>query len=497
MAGHDWREHVFAMLVTDRFDDGDPSNNGLNGPLSPGDPDGVQGGDLAGIERRLPYLRDMGITAIWITPVQTNLPGSYHGYWIRDFLTVDPRLGTMDDLRRLIARAHDHGIAVFLDIVCNHTGPMSQPVGGRHAWNDDGYQLAWRDSTVLPSPAFFRNLDIYHKHGDVREWRDPWQILGELPGGLDDLATERADVRTTLIEIWIWWMEQTGCDGFRVDTVKHVEIDFWYEFLAAVRRRAKEIGRPDFFIFGEVFEFDDAFCAKYTHADASGRRGFDAVLNFSLSGSIRNVFAEGRSVGDLARSIRNLGVYDAATRGRLLTFVDNHDIPRFLHLAGGDESRLSRALTLLFALEGIPIVYYGTEQGFRGGRSDGENREPMFMRRSVDDPVTKDHFDATSPLYQLIARLSAARAAQPVLQHGAMTIERVDETGGLLVLRREHGGRAAFVVVNVSDTVRDVQLPSMRRLRHWLDGTTTLPCGVHHCIDVPAHAVDVWIEELP
>ena len=491
----DWRGDVFSMIVTDRFDDGDTSNNHLNGRFAPGDPDGVQGGDFAGIERRLPYLRDLGITAIWITPVQRNVDGAYHGYWIQDFLAVDARLGTMDDLRRLIRRAHEHGIAVFLDVVCNHTGPMSHPVGGRHAWSDVPYQLAWRDSSVLPSPAFFRNLDIYHRHGDVKEWRDPYQILGELPGGLDDLATERADVRAMLIEIYRWWMEQTGCDGFRIDTVKHVEADFWYEFLAAMRRHAESLGRRDFFIFGEVFAFDDETCARYTLPVSLGRRGFDAVLNFSLSGSIRNALAEDRGVGDLARSIRNLSFYDSTARGRLFTFVDNHDIPRFLHLAGGDTKRLEPALTLLFALEGIPIIYYGTEQGFRGGVSDGENRAPMFVRASADGPVTSDHFDATSPLYQHIARLAAVRRAHPVLQVGTTEIVRVDEALRLLVLRRVHEGKSAFVVVNLSDTTREVQLPSMHRLHHWMTETTTMPCGVHHCIETPARAVDVWIEE--
>jgi glycosidase len=491
----DWRSDVFAMIVTDRFDDGDTSNNHLNGRFAPGDPDGVHGGDFAGIERRLPYLRDLGITAIWITPVQKNVDGAYHGYWIQDLFSVDPRLGTMDDLRRLIRRAHEHGIAVFLDIVCNHTGPMSAPIGGQHAWSDTPYTLAWRDSSVLPSPAFFRNLDIYHRHGDVKEWRDPYQILGELPGGLDDLATERADVREMLIEIYTWWMEQTGCDGFRVDTVKHVEADFWYEFLAAMRLHAEAIGRRDFFIFGEVFAFDDESCARYTWTDSLGRRGFDAVLNFSLSGSIRNAFAEDRGVADLARSIRNLSLYDSAARGRLFTFVDNHDIPRFLHLAGGDTKRIERALTLLFALEGIPILYYGTEQGFRGGAGDGENRAPMFVRASADGAVTSDYFDATSQLYQHIARLATVRRTHPILQLGATEIVRVDEAARLLVLQRTHEGKSAFVVINLSDTTREVQLPSLRRLRHWLDGATTMPCGVHHCIDTAPHAVDVWLEE--
>jgi glycosidase len=119
----------------------------------------------------------------------------------------------------------------------------------------------------------------------------------------------------------------------------------------------------------------------------------------------------------------------------------------------------------------------------------------MFVRASASGPVTSDHFDATSPLYQHIARLASVRRMHPQLQFGATDIVRVDEAARLLVLRREHAERSAYVVVNLSDSVREVQLPSMRRLRHWIEGTTTMPCGVHHCIDAAPHAVDVWIEE--
>ena len=456
------------MVMPDRFDDADPGNNAANGRCDTSDPLAVQGGDLRGVERRLPYLKALGINALWLTPVQQNVPGAFHGYWIQHFKRVDPRLGTMEDLRRLVRKAHAAGMRVYLDVVCNHTGPLIGTVEGGHAWKDEGYTLRWNDSTRLPTPAALQDLTLYHRFGEVKEWRPPYEVLGELPGGLDDLRTEDPRVLAIMIDIWTWWMEQTGCDGFRVDTVKHVDMPFWYAWLAAMRRHAEALGRKDFFIFGEVFSAEDRISAPYTRPDARGRRNFDAVFNFSVAEAVRDVVARGRSVDALARSIGNFRLYAPEAVSRQMLFVDNHDMSRFLAIAGGDGLRLREALILLYGLPGIPLIYYGTEQGFVGGTThDWENRESMFAGGWKGRAPQGDAFDTTHALFRSIAELNRMRSRWRVLRDGDCAVQLADTLRGLIVIRRTLGSRSAFVLYNASTETQSWSLPHGQTLRLW------------------------------
>lgn len=456
------------LIMADRFDDGDRSNNNANGVSDNANPLAVQGGDLKGIERRLPYLKRLGINAIWITPVQMNTPGAFHGYWIQHFKRVDPRLGSMADLQRLVAKAHEKGIRVYLDVVCNHTGPLIGTVEGGYVWNDSGYTLAWRDSTNLPTPASLQDLSLYHNFGEVKEWRNPYQVLGELPGGLDDLRTEDPRVLAVMIDIWNWWMEQTGCDGFRVDTVKHVDMEFWYAWLWAMRQHAGDIGRKDFFIFGEVFSNDDAFCAPFTLADSRGRQGFDALLNFSIAEAIRDVFAINASVSRIAKSVDQLSLYAPTARKNQLLFIDNHDMSRFPAAAGGKQDRMKEALTFLYGLEGIPLLYYGTEQALPGGTGpDWQNRESMFAGGWKGGAPPGDAFKTTSGMFRHIAQLNSMRSRNRILRTGSLHIDTADPIKQFLVLRRCLGTLNAWILYNGSDSMQEWQSPARSSLRLW------------------------------
>jgi glycosidase len=463
------------MILPDRFDDADPSNNDLNGRSDPSNPLAVQGGDLKGIERRLDYLRSMGVNAIWIAPVQKNVPGAFHGYWIQDFLSVDPRLGTMADLQRLIRKAHAMGIRVYLDIVCNHTGPMSEAVGGEWEWNDAGYELVWRDSTLLPLPKELQDLSLYHNFGEAKAWADPWQILGELPGGLDDLRTEDPRVLDIMVRIWTWWMEQTGCDGYRVDTVKHVDMPFWYAFLEALRMHALHLGKNDFFIFGEVFSAEDEICAPFTRPDSLGRPGFDAVFNFSFAEALRDVFGRGKPVSAIAGSVANLSLYHPDTRPFLPTFIDNHDMPRFLHISKGDVDAMHQALALLYFAEGIPVLYYGTEQNFLGGDPDHENRECMFATGWKGRNPPGESFLSANKTWYHIRELARLRARTPVLRRGSSRVAYIDAVRNMIVLQRTMNATAAFAFVNRHDAAGEVTLHSAHALTSWPDGEMLQP----------------------
>lgn len=456
------------LVMPDRFDDGDPANNNVNGKSDSRNPLSVQGGDLKGIERRLPYLQKLGINAIWITPVQMNVPGAFHGYWIQHFKRVDPRLGTMEDLRRLVRTAHRMGMRVYLDVVCNHTGPLIGTTEGGHVWNDSGYTLAWRDQAQLPTPEALQDLELYHNFGEVKEWSDPYQVLGELPGGLDDLRTEDPRVLAIMIEIWTWWIEQSDCDGFRVDTVKHVDMPFWYAWLAAVRRYAEGIGKKDFFIFGEVFSGNDAICAPYTHGDARGRRGFDAVFNFSIAEALRDVIGRGATVQRLATSINNLGMYEEQSRQRQMIFVDNHDMSRFLAHAGGDEGQLREALIFLYGLPGVPLLYYGTEQAFPGGLGpDWWNRESMFAHGWKGNAPQGEAFSTESRTFRHVANLNRLRASHRILRHGVCEVEEADSVRQLIVLRRSYGQQHVFILYNAAGASVTWRIPSDARWRLW------------------------------
>lgn len=456
------------LIMPDRFDDGDAANNNANGVCDNRNPLAVQGGDLKGIERRLPYLQQLGINAIWITPVQMNVPGAFHGYWIQHFKRVDPRLGTMEDLQRLVRSAHERGMRVYLDVVCNHTGPLIGTVEGGWAWNDSGYTLVWKDSTQLPTPRALQDLSLYHNFGEVREWSDPYQVLGELPGSLDDLRTEDPRVLAIMIEIWSWWMEQSGCDGYRVDTVKHVEMSFWYAWLHAMRRHALEIGEKDFFIFGEVFSGDDEKCASYTRSDGQGRRGFDAVFNFSMAEAMRDVFGRGASVERIAHSVENLSLYAPASRPLQMIFIDNHDKSRFLAVADGNTARMREALTFLYGLQGTPLLYYGTEQNFRGGTGpDWQNRESMFAHGWKGAEPSGDAFDSSAAMFRHILQLNELRARHGILRQGDCTVALTDTMRQLLVLRRSHGSQHAFIIYNASGETQDWSVPEGTRWQLW------------------------------
>jgi len=477
------------LIMPDRFDDGDPANNDANGMPDPTDPLAVQGGDLVGVERRLPYLKALGVNAIWLTPLQQNVPGAFHGYWIQHFKRIDPRLGTMKDLRRLIRRAHEMDMRVYLDVVCNHTGPLIGTEEGGWEWNAEGYTLTWRDSTQLPTPPALQDLSLYHNFGEVKEWSDPYQVVGELPGGLDDFRTEDPRVLAAMIDIWTWWMEQTGCDGFRVDTVKHVDMPFWYAWLAAIRRHAHDMRKKEFFIFGEVLSANDAKAAYYTHPAPDGRRGFDAVFNFSMAEAVRDVFGRGHSLTRILNSFEQLHLYDARTRPFLLNFIDNHDISRFLAVAEGDTRAMRNALTFIYGLQGVPLLYYGIEQAFRGGTGpDWENRESMFAE-GWGNPTGGGSFDTTSGMFRHVAALNRIRAGSEALQRGSMHVLTADPARGICVIERRIAGEAAVILCNTGSASADVVIPWKGPLKAWPEEVPVKRMGREQHVSIPANSV--------
>ncbi|MEV3938529.1 pullulanase-type alpha-1,6-glucosidase [Glycomyces sp. NPDC049804] len=477
----------FYFVMTDRFADGDASNNtgGMQGDaLATGyDPAKrmfYQGGDLAGVEQRLDYIEGLGTTAIWLTPVVVNQPvqvtenwtgAGYHGYWGTDFTAVDPHLGDDAQLQSLIDAAHERGIEIYLDVVVNHTADAVEYAEGANTYVEkedspytdaegrpfedanyaasDEFPEVDADSSAytpvleddegdLKSPEWLNDPTMYHNRGDST-YTGESSTYGDF-SGLDDLWTERPEVVDGWIDVYSDWIAESGVDGFRLDTVKHVNLEFWPQFLAGIEEAAAAKG-IDFFAFGEVYSGDPTVTSPYVR-----QGGLDAVLDFGFHGAATG-FASGAAGADgLANLYASDPLFTADGTDALAmpTFVSNHDIGRVGRtiVETAEEStwtdRAILAQQLMFLTRGQPVVYYGDEQGFTGSGGDDYARQTMFASQVgeyLDDELigtdathAVDNYDTSHPVYQAIAELSQLREQHPALADGVQ-VTRASEDG--------------------------------------------------------------------
>jgi len=374
------KEQVIYFPLTDRFSDGDPTNNFA---VDRNHPAGFWGGDLKGLTEKLDYIKSLGATSIWLSPLADNTEqfrvGDYHGYghhgyWIRDHYEVEEHQGQMDDAKRLVKEAHDRGLKVILDVVLNHVGPD-------HPFINDPNKESW-----------------FHNEGGIDDWNDQRQVeRGDL-GGLPDLAQENRETYNYLMDNTLWWIKETGVDGIRLDAVKHIGKDFWREFVPEVKERS---GKDDLFVMGEVFHGDPNVVADYQ------RNGVETLFDLPLYYTMRETFGQGQSFRKLGERLDQDSAYP--NPDGLVTVLDNHDLPRFLStaretFAGEGDKRLKQAMAFQMTVRGIPSVYYGTEAGFDGGH-DPYNREMM-------------EFDTRPDLKQHMQKLTYARNHSDALRHG-------------------------------------------------------------------------------
>ncbi len=473
----DWRDEVIYQLLVDRFENGAPGND-LE--LEVAAPRGYHGGDWEGVRQRLDYLQGLGATTLWISPIVKNLPGGYHGYWTLDFEVVNPNFGTEAELRALVDAAHARGMKVIVDIVVNHVGAVGyydQDLDGQPDPGEEnpGYAREGVRATdgapaellffpeVTPRPALFADEASYNKRGKVLDWNDADQVVnGDFPqGGLKDLRTTSPEVRAELIRIYAAWIERLDIDGFRLDTLKHVEATFWREFAAAMRERAAAAGKERFFLFGEAFDGNYDTLAPYTK-----NFGPDSVVDFRLKfGGFDDVFGRGGATRtletiwqDKERKFESLLVPGGAGQPPtklLVNFLDNHDVVRFAN-AFPEPGRLRAGLAYLFLYDGIPCVYYGTEQGFAGGE-DPSNREDL----------SSSGFRADAPLYGWIAQLAALRKELEPLRRGELqfrwSTEHVggEADAGVIAFERVAGTERVLVAINTSGGDRVTSAASM------------------------------------
>ncbi len=522
----EWRDQVIYFLMTDRFDDGDSTNNDQHaGEYAAADPARYNGGDLRGVTRRLDYIQGLGATTVWITPPVSNLwwdqraqHGGYHGYWAEDFSKVDAHLGNLADYQNLSRALHGRGMYLVQDIVLNHTGNWFDYEGGFDPKDPVAHLKILADTRgrMAPSQKPFdqnnpadarqRAAGIYHWTPAIGDYRDDGQRVNYQMAGLDDINSENPIVRRVLRKSYGDWIRKVGVDGFRVDTILYVPPESVADFLYSndpkapgIARVAAQTGRKQFHVFGEGFAIDKPFDdtqAKRIAAwsrQADGQPLMPGMINFPLYGSLGDVFARGRPTAELAWRIEDMMRVNEHPE-LMPSFVDNHDVDRFL--AGGDEVGLQQALLAILTLPGIPTIYYGTEQGFRVPRA------AMFAAGS--DSGGRDHFDTRAPMYQFLQRAIALRRGHKVFSRGTPKLLRSNAAGpGLLAWRMDAGADTAVVVFNTGAGEAlldhlDTGLAPGRKLLGAFDLQGTAPDEVVGeggllSLRMPARSARVWL----
>jgi alpha-amylase len=506
----DWRNEVIYQVLTDRFANGDYANDYRIDRFAPAK---YHGGDWRGIEDRLDYIQGLGVTAIWISPIVKNVEtdagvDGYHGYWQQDFTRLNPHFGDLASLRRMVNAAHERGIKVILDIVLNHMGQLfyydinlnGQPderVGGSgpviaptkpdgtptspvfhvneydpdydsrgvQAWTSLGEAgpapilFAYDPATnhMPPEPEIFQEARAYNRRGRVWDYAIDEQVLkGDFPGGLKDINTEDPDVRQALVDVFVRWVELTDLDGFRIDTLKHVEHEFWQTWTPQVRARLAAKGKRNFFMFGEAFDGRDDLVGSFTFNEEVDSAFYfpqyysvirDVFQNGGPTQSIQTLFDQRLQAGGNYGTTPHTNGIGIPPNKALVNFLDNHDVGRFLYFRN-DVAALQNALLFLMTEDGIPCVYYGTEQNFAGG-NDPANREDLW----------KSGYDQSGATYAFLSRLTRIRRGYPALTHGDLKIvwssDRVaDEPDAGIIAFERTGGDAgtayALVVINTN-----------------------------------------------
>jgi len=425
----DWDEAVVYFMMTDRFFDGNESNNTASGEKTYGKNPGLyHGGDFAGVTAKLDYLQDLGVNTIWITPIVENVEGvavtgegskdvpynaAYHGYWANDFTKLNPTLGTTEEFETMISEAHKRGMRIMVDIVVNHAGYGTESTFG----------------------DMIRNKST--DEGDIKSWQS----------GLPDFATENADVRAKLVEWQTSWMKDYGVDYFRVDTVKHVDSTTW----AALKNSTTEVN-PSFKMIGEYYGAGYA-----SNGSTLGSGQMDADLDFDFNDQATSFVSGNISSVEKFLSARNSALNNAYMMGQ---FLSSHDEDGFkASLMNGkkytEDKATSAALvaaTLQLTAKGIPVIYYGEEVGLSGLNNYPyqTNRYDMDFSKATKDNVTYQHYKNL---------LSIRNAYTDVFARGSRTVVAGSDEEGYDVVSRSYGGTTLYVGMNIKDTAKEVKVP--------------------------------------
>ena len=457
-------EDLVYEIMPDRFADGDPGNDDparSKGLFDRAKKRYYHGGDLKGIIDHLPYLKDLGITALWLTPVYDNndrlnererpegeAVTDYHGYGAVDFYAVDEHLGDLATLRELVDAAHRAGMRVIQDQVANHTGPY-------HPWVADP-----------PTPTWFHGSAESHLDETWQTWTiaDPHAppelrrstLDGWFVNILPDLNQDDPEAARYLIQNALWWIGTTGLDGIRQDTLPYVPRTFWRDWSAALHREY-----PRLRIVGEMWDGDPGLvsffqggAARFDGVDS----GIDTLFDFPLFYPVRRAFAEGKPIKEVATMLAHDQLYrDPAS---LLTFAGNHDTPRFMNETGASADGLRLAFTFLLTARGLPMIYAGDEIGMPGG-GDPDNRRdfPGGWAGDARDAFTEaGRTPAEQSIFERVRALAHLRAELPALRRGRHVSLAVGDQA--YAYARVAEGGAVIVVINNGTAPAELDVPA-------------------------------------
>lgn len=423
--GRKWQDESIYFIMVDRFHNGSTKNDFK---VNVNDPKAYNGGDFKGIMDKLDYIKGMGFTAIMLTPVFDNEERGYHGYWVSDFYNTEEHFGTLDEFKTLVKEAHKRDMKVILDFVVNHVGP-------NHPWVHDPEKKDW-----------------FHEKKPIVNWDNHKELENNWLFGLPDLNQDNPETRKYLLDAAKWWMKETDVDGYRLDAVQHVPKDFWSDFSKEVKSVKK-----DFYLLGDVKDHDLRAVASYQDS------GIDGFLDYSQNKLLRTAFARpDQSFGDLFASIDEYKTND--NRPELLgTFLDHHDMPRFtqdiIQYKQNPGTRWKMALTYLYTVPGIPIVYYGSEIALAGGE-EPDNRRLMG-------------FKADKEIIDYVTKLGELRQELPALTRG--DFELLHKDGGLAVFKRTYKEETIIVAINNTSKSQNITIDSEKiepgkELRGLLEG---------------------------
>jgi|SRR5579871_4905223 len=443
------RDDSIYLIMPDRFADGDVSNDrpaGSNGVYDRSKPMAYHGGDLRGVRDHLQYLHDLGVNTIWLTPVWKNTDSDYHGYHVVDFYALDDHMGTMAEYQGLVADAHKLGMKVLIDYVANHTGP-------KHPWANDPPTSTWfHGSTAHHLDPSYNFSGLVDPHASAREYRAT--LEGWFAGKLPDLNPDDPELGNYLAQNAMWWVEMAQLDGFRLDTFPYSSRQFW----SGWHERIREV-YPQINSIGEVADGDPVVTSFFE----GGRKQFDGVdsglptvFDFPLESALRDVIIKSEPMQRVIDVLEHDELYPHPEM--LVTFIGNHDHPRFISEKGSDAAKLKAAFSLLLTLRGIPQIYSGDEIGMPGG-ADPDNRHD-FPGGFPGDP--RNAFTATgcSPeqqeLFSHVQSLLALRQAHPALRRGKQW--HIGWDGSYYAFLRELPEEKLLVVYNNSPSSRDLKI---------------------------------------
>lgn len=555
----DFKTEMIYFAMIDRFSNGNTKND-LGGykdarttsGYDPYDTAFYHGGDIQGLSDKLEYIKSLGFTALWITPVFRNIPvgvdgksAAYHGYAIAGFDQVDSHLGTMAEFKAFVVKAHSLGLKVVLDIVVNHTADVisykenydyiylsEKPYKTSNGKAFDIVKLAGTSKfpavtqlsakisfpktpvvskamANIKSPAWLNDVRLYHNRGKSTFQGESGRF-GDFYG-FDDIMTESPEVVKGFIDLYSKWISTTGIDGFRIDTARHVNEAFWQAFIPSIRAQALAFGKKDFPMWGEVYDSSPEtldYWARYG--------GFTELLDFPVQDRMLKFITAG-SADQLATLLNEDDQYSTATIDprNFGVFLGNHDMGRIGGFIGGNvnsEAALLRdqmAHALLFTMRGVPIVYYGDEFGLMGD-SDKEARQDLFVtlvdrwrkqQRIGGEPIGmgKSSFDTTNPLQQTMRDLTKLHASSSAFSAGAMKIRIADN--GLLVFSRFDldSGREYLMTFNSSDAALTGSFDSQFLANKWEkvlgDGLVNVGDKTMK-ITVPAYGWGVFLSDM-